>query len=185
MKKWLLSLAVLTAGIALVPPAHATTALGLGYFRPEAPVGGRAWLNDKTAIDLGIGFALEELADVESDEPDDTTNKLSFILDAGVPFVVAGDESTKFFVRPGITFASRPVVVASRGGDEFDTESEFWVSGSLGVEHFFTKRFSLQAAHGVVFKSFSPAGDGDSTIELASEDFGISSIGFHFYFTGE
>ena len=35
--------------------------------------------------------------------------KTSFTIDAGLPYVLAGDETTKFFVRPGITFNSTPV----------------------------------------------------------------------------
>jgi hypothetical protein len=59
------------------------------------------------------------------------------------------------------------------------------VSGSFGVEYFFTDRFSIQAAHGLVFKSVDPDKAGGKYTEIVSEDFGLSNIGFHYYFGGK
>ena len=57
------------------------------------------------------------------------------------------------------------------------------ISGSLGVEYFFTDRFSAQVAHGIFWASSDPP-TGDSVTSFATEDFGISSVGFHYYFGG-
>jgi hypothetical protein len=142
---------------------------GLGYFRPEAPVGGRVWLNDKTALDAGLGFSYDKV-----DGAADAST--GYVFDAGLPFVLASSGSAKFFLRPGFTYASASPAV---GNDA----SQFWVSGSFGVEYFMTDNFSVQAAHGLVYKSVDNGTVKSTSIE--SEDFGLSSIGFHFYFGGK
>ena len=56
MKRVLCVMLVLAATAAAVAPvmAQGEMKLGLGYFRPEAPIGGRAWINDKMAVDFGV-----------------------------------------------------------------------------------------------------------------------------------
>ena len=147
------------------------TKLGLGYFRPEAPVGGRAWLSEKIAIDLGIGF------DITS--PDGGDSQSGFIVDAGVPIVAAESGNAKFYVRPGVSFASTPAPTTAEPDNKV---TQFWVSGAVGVEYFFTDHFSIQAGHGLVVKSDDPDAAGGKYTQIVSEDFGLSSIGFHFYF---
>lgn len=198
MKRLTLALIGLGVLVALVAPAaaQAEPKYGLGYFRPEAPVGGRAWLNDKVAADLGVGFEFKKFGSMyaglydKADESKLDDEKLAFTIDAGLPFVLAGDETTKFFVRPGVTFASRPTWDVNDGpigptgpmGD-WASSTEIWISGTLGVEHWFGKHFSIGAGHGLVFKSIDPGVKGsDTSTEIASTDFGISSVGFHFYF---
>ncbi len=170
------SLLVAFALVALAAPSFAKEVkglYGLGYVRPEAPVGGRLWATDKVGFDLGIGFS-------SSDESGDTRS--SFTLDAGVPLVVANAGDANFFVRPGLTYAQSPLPVGGVNPDPDNKLTQLWVSGTLGVEYFFTDNFSIQAAHGVVYKSIDPDKAGDSYTELASEAFGLSSIGFHYYF---
>lgn len=169
---------VLTAlalvAVTAAPSFAAAGQYGLGYFRPEAPVGGRVWFTDKVAGDLGVGF--------QSITPDGGSSTSGFVIDAGVPFVAAESGNAKFFVRPGFTYATSPEPVVA---DPDNKSTELWLSGSFGVEYFFTDRFSVQAAHGVVFKSVDPDLAGTKSTELTSEAFGISNIGFHFYFGGK
>lgn len=175
----MLTVAALTAASAPAFAAGGVT-LGLGYFRPEAPIGGRAWLNDKVAIDAGIGIENKEMS-YTANGAAASEKKTSFMVDAGLPYVVAGDETTKFFVRPGVTFHSMPVWDSA--ADDWATSKQFWVSGTLGVEHWFGKRFSLAAGHGLVFKSMDPGTKGSETSsEFSTEALSLTSIGFHFYF---
>ena len=165
---------ILVAGLLLaasaVPSFAGTGQWGLGYFRPEAPVGGRVWFSDKVAGDIGVGF--------QSVSPDGGDTQSAFVFDAGVPFVVASAGQAKFFVRPGYTYASEDL-----GAPDTKT-TQWWLSGSLGVEYFFTDAFSMQAAHGVRYISLDSDQLGKATA-FESEAFGISSIGFHFYFGGK
>ena len=182
MKRVWTALMVLAATATAMATAQAAGEMhyGLGYFRPEAPVGGRVWLNEKMAVDFGIGLENREVGYV-TDKATESEKKTSFTIDAGLPYVLAGDETTKFFVRPGVTFASSPVWDAAE--DDWASATQFWVAGSLGVEHWFGKHFSLSAAHGLLFKSMDPGTKGsDSVTEFTTESLGIASLGFHFYF---
>ena len=159
--------------VSLAAPAFAKDVkglYGLGYVRPEAPIGGRLWFTDKVGFDLGLGFS-------SSDESGDTRSSIT--LDAGLPLVVANAGDANFFVRPGLTYNQSPAPVVS---DPDNKQTQFWVSGTLGAEYFFTDNFSIQAAHGLAYKSIDPDQAGDSYTELTSEAFGVSSIGFHYYF---
>ena len=171
LRKHLILAAALLALSAV--PSFATNA-GLGYFRPEAPVGGRVWFNEKTALDLGIGF--------NYNKPDGGDALTSYIFDAGVPFVVHESGAAKFFIRPGFTYASSSSPVVA---DPDNKVTQFWVSGSFGVEYFFTERFSIQAAHGVAYKAVDPKLAGTKSTAFETEDFGLSNIGFHYYFGGK
>jgi hypothetical protein len=163
--------ALALVALSAAPSFAASTKLGLGYFRPEAPVGGRAWVSEKIAIDLGVGFSLFS--------PDEGESESAFVVDGGVPIVLQEAGNAKFFLRPGFTFASSPEPTV----DDADNKlTQFWVSGSFGVEYFFTDNFSIQAAHGVLFKSVDPDAAGGKYTEFVTEDFGVSNIGFHFYF---
>ena len=48
--------ALALVAVSAAPAFAAAGQYGLGYFRPEAPVGGRVWFTDKVAGDVGIGF---------------------------------------------------------------------------------------------------------------------------------
>ena len=170
MKKALFVLGVMMLAMSLAGPAMALKEMkgmwGPGYFTPNAPVGIRYWLAPKAAMDVGVGFYTADL---------DGKTKSGFAFDVGVPFVLAGGESTLFFVRPGIEFSSDPV-------NADDSSTTFLVRGSLGVEHFFSDRFSVQVAHGLYYQSYDPGiPDSDTSSSFNTEAFGISSIGFHYY----
>lgn len=184
MKRLLLTAVTL---VALAAPALAVELqgkYGFGYVRPEFPVGGRTWFSDNLALDAGVGFA--------NFSPDQGDGSTAWGIDIGLPIVVSNTENAIFFVRPGFS-------IADDGGDE-DTATgqvtQFWISGTLGAEYFFTPSFSIQAAHGLRFRSVTAKGDldGDPSTTgdrfdatdsiFETEDFGVSSIGFHYYFGG-
>ena len=182
MKKNLLWIALVFA--VAVPAVSSATEVkgtwGLGYVRPEFPIGARIWATEKVGVDLGIGFL--------SLSPDQGDSQTSIGFDAGLPFVVHNTENAHFFVRPGVSFASDGGDDATQDGKE----TQLWVSGTLGAEYFFTPNFSIQAAHGIVYKSikneFTPTGGAKTEVKVStfgSEDFGISNIGFHYYFGGQ
>jgi hypothetical protein len=151
--------------------------IGLGYFHPSAPVGARVWVNPQIAIDVGIGFDSREYSTYSVGKDEDSETKTSIYLDAGVPYVLVGDENTKFFVRPGFAFSSEP-----NPSSIDDNQTEISISGTLGVEHFFADWFSLGVAHGVYFSSFDPGIEGsDSTTEIGTTALGINTVGFHIY----
>ncbi|MBD3163175.1 MAG: hypothetical protein GF328_13820 [Candidatus Latescibacteria bacterium] len=178
-KSWLGAL-VLGLAVFAVAPAFAADdmKLGLGFFRPEAPVGGRAWISETMAVDLGIGIQAREYSAGGEEE-----TKIGFNLDAGLPIVLVDGGDTKFFIRPGLAFASDPVYDSGEG--DWTSATEIWFSGDFGVEYFFSDMFSIQGAHGIVFKSIDPGIEGsDTTTQFGTEGFGISRVGFHVYFKG-
>ena len=182
MKKNLLMVAMLAA---LAVPAVSSAVevkgtWGLGYVRPEFPIGARIWATEKVGVDLGVGFL--------NLSPDGGDSQTAIGFDAGLPYVVHSTDNAHFFVRPGVSFASDGGDDATQDGKE----TQLWVSGTLGAEYFFTPNFSIQAAHGIVYKSikneYTPTGGNKTEVKLStfgSEDFGISNIGFHYYFGGK
>ena len=182
MKKGLLVLMALVLVVAVVAPAVAANVtpgmFGVGYFRTQAPVGIRYWLTEQFGIDAGLGLSSREYV---YGTPLKSETKLSFSLDAGVPYVLVSTDQANFFIRPGVLFKSEP-----NESSPDDNATTIGISGSLGVEYFLTKRFSVQAAHGLIFTSYDPGIKGsDSSTQFYTEEFGISHIGFHFYFPGQ
>lgn len=170
---------LLVAGVLLAISAVPSFAnnFGLGYFRPEFPVGGRVWVSDKVAFDAGVGFTTLKT------ETGAVTNAdaSSFGFDLGMPYVVASTDKAKFFVRPGFSYATGKNKVTNTD------VTAFWISGSLGAEYFLNDSFSIQAAHGLRYTSQE---DKTGTVKVktttvSSEAFGVSSIGFHYYFGGK
>ena len=182
MKKGLFALTVLALVGAMLVPAVAGAAkpgmIGVGYFRTQAPIGIRYWVNEQIGIDIGLGLSSREYT---YGTPVKSETKMSFALDAGVPFVLVSADQASFFIRPGVLFESEP-----NAGSPDDNATTIGISGSLGVEYFLSSRFSLEAAHGLIFTSYDPGIKGsDSSTQFYSEEFGISHIGFHFYFMGQ
>jgi hypothetical protein len=173
--------AVLALAMAVPAVSHATDMTGkwgVGYFRPQAPVGIRWWASPKIGIDLGVGF--------DSFSPDKGSSTTAFNIDAGVPIVLHSMDTVHFFFRPGFTWSTD-------GQDESKGPkvTTFGVSGSLGAEYFFTPSFSIEAAHGIVYTSVNTKDNlatphVDTTdSHFMSEAFGISDVGFHYYFGGK
>ena len=100
MKKHLV-VAVLAFAISIPAVSHAmdmTGKWGVGYFRPEAPVGIRWWASPKVGVDVGVGFT--------NSNPDVGESNTTFLFDAGVPLVLHSGDNVHFFFRPGFYFTS-------------------------------------------------------------------------------
>jgi hypothetical protein len=171
------SLLVAAAMLAISAVPSFANNFGLGYFRPEFPVGGRVWVSEKVAFDAGVGF------NTLKTETGSTTNAdlSTFGFDLGMPYVVCSTDKAKFFVRPGFSYATGKDKVANTD------VTAFWVSGSLGAEYFLSDNFSIQAAHGLRYTSQENKTGATKvkTKTFSSEAFGLSSIGFHYYFGGK
>ena len=171
------SLLVAAAMLAISAVPSFANNFGLGYFRPEFPVGGRVWVSEQVAFDAGVGF------NTLKTETGSTTNAdlSSFGFDLGMPYVVASTDKAKFFVRPGFSYATGKDKVANTD------VTAFWLSGSLGAEYFLSDNFSIQAAHGLRYTSQENKTGATKvkTKTFSSEAFGLSSIGFHYYFGGK
>jgi len=177
----------LTLAMVLATSASAkdmTGKYGLGFWTEESAVGGRYWFGEKVGFDIGVGFMSEDsfVRDSEGNMVDETASGFSF--DAGLLYVVFPTERANFFVRPGIMYKSEDMAIPT-GNDsetEFDAQTTFSGSFTLGGELFFGDNFSLSAGHGLRFMSISPAGDGDSQTKFETFGSSITNIGFHFYF---
>jgi hypothetical protein len=163
------------AALALVTTAFAATAMaepaagkwGVGYFRPEAPLGARFWFSPKVGADLGLGY----LSSSQSGSP--STSK--WTLDLGVPINMGNSGNAYFQIRPGFDYTS--------DDNGVNTPTTMGLSASLAVEYFFTDNFSLQVADGIRWSSTDPDLPGVNNISgFGTEGFGISNIGFHYYF---
>ena len=179
MKKIATLLAVLAVTCVAAVPSFAAPVKGtwgVGYHSENFPVGARIWMSEKVAIDLGVGF---------SSDPFNITgnNKTSWGIEVGAPIVLAGaKDDTQFFIRPGIDYRSIPnPIIGGPNPDPNNNETIFGVTGQLGVEHWFGRHFSLQAAHGIAFYNEDPGVGGSNTV-FQTQAFGISNIGFHYYF---
>jgi hypothetical protein len=185
MKKVLLVTLTLAMAVAGTSSAvDMTGKYGLGFWTQNSAVGGRYWVNDKVGIDVGVGFTSDD------DFVNDTTGaqvsetRTDFSIDGGLLYVVFPTDRANFFVRPGITFMSEDVRVSTGVGaaTEFDSQTTFMGSLTLGGEVFFGDHFTLSAGHGLRFMSVSPPGDGDSQTTFGTFGSSITNIGFHFYF---
>ena len=181
MRKIVCLLAVIAVACVVVTPALATPAKGawgVGYHGQDFPLGVRMWLSEKVALDLGLGF---------SSDPFNATgdNKTTWGLEVGAPIVIAGaGDETRFFIRPGIEYRSIPnPIVGGPNANPDNDETAFGITGQLGVEHWFGRRFSLQVADGIAFYNVDPGIGGSHTV-FRTQAFGISNIGFHYYFGG-
>lgn len=181
MKKLLIILACAGVAFSTAIPVRAATGemLGLGYFRPDAPVGARFWFSDRIGGDLGIGFGTQKVQGAAGTEP---KTKLNFQLDLGIPIVLSSDETTKWFVRPGFEYV-KETPSFNAGTNDYINPKDIIVSGSLGVEHFISKKFSVQVAHGVRYRSHDfDVANVKKDNHFETEAFGVSDIGFHYYF---
>ena len=86
-----ITLAVLALTAMLAVPAMADPAAGkwgLGYFRPEAPIGIRYSFSEKSGLDVGLGFGSDE-ASLFKGGVVTSENLTNYTFDIGVPFVMA------------------------------------------------------------------------------------------------
>ncbi len=185
MKKVLLITLTLAMAVAGTSSAvDMTGKYGLGFWTEHSAVGGRYWVNDKVGIDVGVGFQAEDSFVQDTLGSNVSETRTTFSIDGGLLYVVFPTERANFFVRPGVMFMSEDVAVPTNVGDatEFDSETTFAGSLTLGAEVFFGDHFTLSAGHGLRFMSVSPPGDGDSQTTFETFGSSITNIGFHFYF---
>lgn len=185
MKKVLLVTLTLAMAVAGTTSAvDMTGKYGLGFWTENSAVGGRYWVNDKVGIDVGVGFKSEDASVNDSSGVAVSETSTSFSVDGGVMYVVFPTDRANFFVRPGVMFMSEDVAVPTGVGaaTEFDSQTTFAGSLTLGAEVFFGDHFTLSAGHGLRFMSVSPPGDGDSQTTIETFGSSITNIGFHFYF---
>lgn len=194
MKKGLIALAL--AALVLPAAAHAqrdlTGKLALGYWNPDAPIGGRYVVSERVALDLGLGFAQFLGDDPTTADPTDTKKNLQLHIAAGVPFTVVKRDRVNFFIRPGVLFRFIPTYNQATGADPYEkkSETETEITGILGAEWFATDDLSFSVGHGLKLENRKGVSANDQTTgDVESESFlsglealDITSIGFHFYF---
>src|SRR5688572_24962447 len=113
---------------------------------------------------------------------------MGFAFEAGVPFVASSWQGVHLLFRPGILYQSQQVGFdedPTTPGLQFDTENEttFSIMAELEGEVFLRDNMSVSASHGVAFRSFEPAFDGDNRSSFGSIGNNFSNIGFHVYFS--
>jgi hypothetical protein len=195
MKKGLIALFVVA--MAVPAAAHAqrdlTGKLALGYWDPEAPLGGRYVVSGSTALDFGFGFAQEFIGDDPTTAaPGDDKKNMQLNVAAGIPITLVSRERANFFVRPGVLFRFIPTYNRATGADPYEkkTETDVEFTGILGAEWFATDDLSFSVGHGIKLESTKGVSANDLTTGgVDSESFlsglealDITAVGFHFYF---
>lgn len=148
----------------------------LGFHDTDAPIGLRWWFSgQKVAIDVGLGFGSEEIAD---------ENFSNWALDVGVPVMIKSWDRVHFMVRPGIVYRSQEVVTVPGPPLETDDDTSLTIQGELEAEVFLADNFSVSAAHGLAIVNTDPAGGGGSSTDWGTTGANFTNIGFHVYLFG-
>lgn len=157
---------------------------GIGFTTSPA-IGLRHWLNEKTGLDLAIGFAS---ISTESSPPSANLDEGSgFVLDLGVPFVVKKLDKVNFIFRPGLMYGTATATdktTATAGNEAKTTLMSF--SAELEVEYMLTDNLSISAAHGVGYFSQKTTFNTNPEAENKVSGFGtagsnFAQLGFHVY----
>jgi hypothetical protein len=155
-----------------------------GFHRSNAPIGIRWWTSDKMAIDVGVGVSATEVADLEGDDPDATTNLMDFTLDAGLPFLWKSWDKVHVIFRPGVNFTSEQQFISADGGFEKDRASTIAIVAEIEGELFVAENFSVSASNGFAVSIMSPPGDGDSSMDWGTFGNNLTELGVHWYIFG-
>ena len=151
---------------------------GLGFHSVQAPLGGRWWLNQKFAIDVGLGFGSQEV-----DVAGTSTNLSNWALDLGVPITIRKFDRLYVLFRPGILYLSQEDVVDPGPPLIKDDDTSMALNLEIEAEVFLTDRFSVSASHGLAFVNNSPA-VGESTSDWGTTGANFTNVGFHIYMFG-
>lgn len=162
-----------TAGVATAQTTPESGTWALGFHHVDAPIGIRWWLNDKVALDAGLGVGSEESAAFDE-------NLSRWALDLGVPILLRSFDRLNFMVRPGLMFVNEETVTDPGPPVETGDDSFMTVGVELEAEVFLTNRFSVSAAHGFAFMNTDPA-VGESTTDWGTTGANFTNIGFHLY----
>jgi hypothetical protein len=168
---------VLCAGVASAQgaPQHAKGALG--FHNVEAPLGIRWWMNDKVALDVGLGVGSEENAGLDE-------SLSHWAIDVGVPIRLQSFDKLHFILRPGLLYQSQEDVIDAGPPVEKDNDTFMTIGAEFEAEYFFTDRFSVSAAHGFAIMNRDPA-VGESTSDWGTTGANFTNIGFHVYVFGD
>ncbi|HEU4724406.1 MAG TPA: hypothetical protein VFU59_03815 [Candidatus Eisenbacteria bacterium] len=190
-------LAVMLALLVLPAAAHAqrdlSGKLALGYWDPEAPIGGRYVISPRAAVDIGFGFAQQYIGDDPTTAAaNDDKKNMQLHIAAGVPLTLVSRDKVNFFFRPGFLFKFIPTYNRPTALDPYEkkTETETEITGILGAEWFATDDLSFSVGHGLKLTSSKGVSANDTTTgDLESQSFlsglealDITAVGFHFYF---
>ena len=151
----------------------------VGFHSIQAPLGGRWWLNEKFAIDLGLGFGSEEVP-LPGGE---STSLSSWALDLGVPIRLRSYDRLHVLFRPGILYQSQEDVTDPGPPVVKDSDTQMALNLELEAEVFLTDHFSVSASEGFAFISNSPA-VGESTSDWGTTGANFTTLGFHVYMFG-
>ncbi|MBU2501829.1 hypothetical protein KJ682_10920 [bacterium] len=162
--------ALLVTGSALA--ADRTGEFALGFNNSDAPVGLRYFFSENVAADLGLGLESQDLGDESA---------TSLWVEFGVPFVLYDYDSSFFFVRPALTFASLDDRIYGTGSID-DTWSVIALRLNLGAEVRLAERFGLTFQHGLGLTSTSPPGDGDNLTSFGTFGENATEAGVWFTF---
>jgi len=143
----------------------------LGFNTTDAPVGLRYFFSDKVGADLGLGFESKDLG---------AESASSFWLAAGVSYILFDYQSSYFFVRPAIEYASLDDRVYGTGTADA-TWTRLDMRLNLGAEVRLAERFGLTFQHGLRFTSTSlpdeVVGDGEEDSFTDFSTFGENVTG--------
>ncbi|MFN8547573.1 MAG: hypothetical protein U0527_06280 [Candidatus Eisenbacteria bacterium] len=169
MRKLLLASAMVVLGATIASYASAgVTAgtMGLGFISADAPIGGRYVVNEKMALDVGIGFA-KQSDDSDTKNVDEGTT--DFNLNVGVPILMHDAGKAMLWLRPGIGISN-----TSYDAEGVDSNTDTSISGLLVVEVPLTDNFTVSAAHGLVINL-------DPT-NISTAGLPWTGVGFMYYF---
>lgn len=152
---------------------------GVGFHSFQAPLGGRWWLNQKFAIDVGLGVGSEEVG-LPAGE---STSLSSWALDLGVPITMRKYDRLYVLFRPGILYTSQEDVTDPGPPVVKDSDTSMALNLEIEAEVFLTDHFSVSASTGLAFVSNSPA-QGESTTDWGTTGSNFTTVGFHVYMFG-
>jgi len=161
----LIAIVVLLTSSLVSAGDHKPGTIGLGWYSPSAPVGGRVWVSPQIGIDLGLGYADKNALGSDKDR---------FHVNVGIPVDVVQTDNVNFFIRPGFEYQTDNRLVGT------EIKATMIITADLGVEWFVSDQFSLSVGHGLQFAQVS--GEEDNWGITALRALGFESVGFHFYF---
>jgi hypothetical protein len=177
------TIAITTLALVLALGSTATAAdregeFALGFNTTDAPVGLRYFFSEKVGADLGLGFESTDLG---------AESATSMFLELGVSYILFDYDSSYFFVRPALGYASLDDRVYGTGtADATWTRLDFELN--LGAEVRLAERFGLTFQHGLRFTSTSLpdeiVGDGeeDSYTDFSTFGENVTEAGVWFTF---
>ena len=145
-----------------------------GFHNIEAPAGIRWWLNDKLALDAGLGIGSNEVAN---------ENFSHYAFDLGLPILMRSWDRVHVMLRPGLLYESQQVDILGGPGVDKDNDITTTFGAEFEAEVFLADNFSVSAAHGFAISNFSPAVGGSST-DWGTTGKNFTNIGFHIYVFG-